>query len=190
VDHEKAAVAVVRFVEAVGVAGVDRKMEVGVGIHQLGRNCIEPLWSLTVALLKLRPKIARPPTDRIDLEDLETARVVLFPDFELRLFLENAHKDRRMFWHLLLPEQREQLGRQLLCCLGRQLLRCLGRQLLRCLGRQLLRCLGWQPIAVFAKARDRRQRRGKSRGQHKRTEYRGADHCCTPDVEPFLSECL
>jgi hypothetical protein len=88
VDHEQAAVAVVRFVEAVGVADVDRKIEVGVGIHQLGCNCIEPLWSLTVALLQLRPKIARPPTDRIDLEDLETAGGVLFPDFELRLFLE------------------------------------------------------------------------------------------------------
>ena len=47
-----------------------------------------------------------------------------------------------------------------------------------------------QLIAVFAKARDRRQCRGKSRRQHKRTDYRGADHCYTPDVEPFLSECL
>ena len=47
--------------------------------------------------------------------------------------------------------------------------------------------LGRQLIAVFAKARDRRQPRGKSRRQHKRTEYRGADHCCTSDVEPFLS---
>ncbi len=71
-----------------------------------------------------------------------------------------------MFWHLLLSEQREQLARHLLCCPGRQL------------------------IAVFAKARDRRQCRGKSRRQHKRTDYRGADHCYTPDVEPFLSECL
>src|SRR5216684_6632646 len=61
-----------------------------------------------------------------------------------------------MFWHLLLSEQREQLGRQLLCCLGRQL------------------------IAVFAKARDRRQCRGNSRRQHKRPDYRGADHCYTP----------
>src|SRR5262245_9984190 len=69
-----------------------------------------------------------------------------------------------MFWHLLLSEQREQLGRQ------------------------LLRCLGRQPIAVFAKARDRRQRRGKGHRQHKRTEYRGADHCCTGDVEPLRSE--
>ena len=93
-DHEQAAVAVVRFVEAVGEAGVDRKIEVGIGIHQLGRNCIEPLWSLTVALMQLRPKIARPPTDRKDLEDLEMAGGVLLPDFEFRLLLENAHKDR------------------------------------------------------------------------------------------------
>jgi hypothetical protein len=77
-----------------------------------------------------------------------------------------------MLWHLLLSEQREQLGRQLLCCLGRQLLCCPGRQLLCCRGRQLL--------AGFAKARDRRQCRGKSRRQHKRTDYRGADHCYTP----------
>src|SRR5438477_12599903 len=61
-----------------------------------------------------------------------------------------------MFWHLLLSQQREQLGRQLLCCPGRQL------------------------IAVFAKARDRRQCRGKSRRHHKRTDCRGADHCYTP----------
>src|SRR6266436_2563779 len=70
-----------------------------------------------------------------------------------------------MFWHLLLSEQREQLGRQLLCCPGRQL------------------------IAVFAKARDRRQCRGKSRRQYKRTDCgRGADHCYTPDdVDLFYS---
>src|SRR3984893_10392468 len=155
-DHEQAAVAVIRFVEAVGEAGVDRKIEVGIGIHQLGRNCIEPFWSLAVALIQLRPKIARPPTDRKGLEQLEMAGGVLLPDFELRLFLENAHKDRRMFWHLPLLQQREQLGRQLLCCEGRQL------------------------IAVFAKARDRRQCGDKSRRQHKRTDYRGADHCYTP----------
>src|SRR5262249_15013303 len=114
------------------------------------------LWSLTVALVQLRPKIARPPADRKDLDDLEMAGGVLLPDFELRLFLENAHKDRRMFWHVLLSEQREQLGRQLLCRPRRQL------------------------IAVFAKARDRHQCRGDSRRQHKRTDYRGADHCHTP----------
>src|SRR5262249_37340114 len=45
-------------------------------------------------------------------------------------------------------------------------------------------------MAICAEARDRRQRRGKGHRQHKRTEYRGADHCCTPDVEPLLSECL
>src|SRR5215471_7315085 len=101
-DHERAAVAVVRFVEAVGEARVDRQIEVGVGIHQLGGNGIEPLWSLAVALIELRPKIARPPTDREGLEQIEMAGGVLLPDFELRLFLENAHKDRPMFWNLLL----------------------------------------------------------------------------------------
>ena len=173
-DHEQAAVAVVRLVEAVGVAGVDRKIVIGIGIHQLRRNRIEPLGSLTVALIQLRPKIARPSADRIDLQELETAGGVLLPDFELRLFLENAHKDRRIFWHLPLPEQREQLGRQLLCRLGRQRLCRLGRR----------------RIAVFAKARDRRQCRGKSRRQHKRTDHRGADHCHAPDLEPLLSECF
>src|SRR5262249_30774532 len=127
---------------------------------QLGHNCIEPLWSLTVALIQLRPKIARPPADRKGLEELEMSAAVLLPDFEFRLFLENAHKDRRMFWHLLLSQQREQRGRQLLCCLGRQ------------------------RIAVSAKARDRRRCRGKSRRQHKRTDDRGADHCY-PRRGPF-----
>src|SRR5271166_4642844 len=71
-----------------------------------------------------------------------------------------------MLWHILLSEQREQLGRQLLCCLGRQL------------------------MAIFAKGRDRRQWRGKSGRQHKRADYPEADHCYAPDVQPALSECL
>ena len=174
-DHQQAAVAVVRLVEAVGVAGVDRKIVVGIGIHQLGRHRVEPLRRLTVALIQLRPEIARPPADRIDLQELETPGAVLLPDFELRLFLENAHKDRRMFWHLSLPEQREQLGGQLLCRLGRQRLCALGGT--PC-------CLGRRRTAAFAKARDRRQCRGNSRRQHKRTDHRGADHCHAPDPEP------
>src|SRR6187399_839974 len=116
-------------------------MVVGVGIHQLGRNFIESLWSLTVALPQLRPKIARPSTNWISLEYLETAGRVLFPDFELRLFLEDAQEDRRIFRHLLLFEQREQLGRQ------------------------FLRCLGRQRFCALAKARYRRQGGGKSRRQ-------------------------
>src|SRR5262249_4820227 len=135
----------------------------------------EPLWSLTVALMQLRPEIARPSTDRKGFEELETAGGVLLPNLEFRLFLENAHQDRRMLWHLFLSEQREQLGRQLLCCLGRQLLCCLGRQLLCCLGRQM--------IAVFGKARDRRQCRGKDRRQHQRTDHLGTHHCHPPDVD-------
>src|SRR6476620_4308277 len=129
-------------------------MEVGVGIHQLGRDRIKPLWRLPVALIKLRPEIARPPADRIGFQDLETAGRVLLPDFELRLFLEKTQHDRRRFRHLLLFEQREQLGGQ------------------------LLRCLGRQRFCALAKARNRRQRRGNSRPQYKSTSDRRADHCC------------
>ena len=55
---KKGAVVVVRLVEAVGKAGVDRKVVVGIWIHQVGRNCAEALRSLTVALMQFRPKIA------------------------------------------------------------------------------------------------------------------------------------
>ena len=93
-DHEKGAVAVVRLVKGVGKAGIDREIVVGIRIHQLGRDRIEALGRLTVALMQLRPKIARPPTDRIDLEELEMAGGVLLPDFKFRFFLEDAHQDR------------------------------------------------------------------------------------------------
>ena len=166
VDHEQAAAAVVRFVEAVREAGVDRKIKAGIGIHQLGGHCVEPLWSLTVALIQLRPKIAGPAADRIGLEDLETASSVLLPDFELRLFLENAHEDRRMLRHLLLPEQREQLARHRLCCLARQRRRLRLCRLARHLRRRRFCCPTRQLFSVVAKARDRRQCRGKSRRQH------------------------
>jgi hypothetical protein len=55
---KKGAVVVVRLVEAVGKASVDRKVVVGIWIHQVGRNCAEALRSLTVALMQFRPKIA------------------------------------------------------------------------------------------------------------------------------------
>ena len=45
------------------------------------------------------------------MEDLEKAAAVLFPDLELRLFLEDAQHDRRVLRHFLLLEQQEQLGR-------------------------------------------------------------------------------
>jgi hypothetical protein len=106
VNHEKGAVAAVRPVEGVGKASVDRKIEVRIRIHQLGRNCVEALWSLTIALVHFRPKIAGPPTDRIDLEKLKVAGGVLLPDFEFCFFLENSHQNPRTLRHMLLIEQR------------------------------------------------------------------------------------
>jgi hypothetical protein len=41
----------------------------------------------------LRPNISRPPTDRKDFEELETAGGVLLPDLEFGFFLENPHED-------------------------------------------------------------------------------------------------
>ena len=137
-DHEKGAVPLIRLVEAVGKAGIDRKIVVRIRIHQLGRDCIEPFRRLTIALMKLGPKVARPPTDRVSLEDLEMPGGVLFPNLEFRFFLENAHKDWRMFRHFLLLQQRQQFARQLHSCLSRQL------------------------IAVFAKTSDLRQCAGKN----------------------------
>ncbi len=70
-DHQKTAGAIVCLVEAVGKAGIDRKIVVGVGIHLRRRNGIESLRRLPVAFVKLRPEIAGPAADRIGLEDLE-----------------------------------------------------------------------------------------------------------------------
>jgi hypothetical protein len=85
VDQSKGAVPVVGLIEDVGKAGVDRKIVLGVRIHQLYRNRIEALGSLTVALMELRPKSALPPTDGVDLDDLEMTGGVLLPDFKFRL---------------------------------------------------------------------------------------------------------
>src|SRR5262249_12266122 len=121
----------------------DREIVVGIRIHQLRRNCIEPLRSLTVALMQFRPEIARPATDGIGFEELKMAGEVLFPNFELRFLLENADEDRRVFRHLFLLEERQQLARYFLGRLGWQL-------------------IGWELFAVFAKARERRQSAGES----------------------------
>ena len=152
-DHEKAAVAAVRLVESVRKAGVDRKIVARIRIHQLGCDRIEALRRLAVALALFRPDIARPAADRIGLEELEAAGVVLLPDLEFGLFLENPHEDRREFRHLLLLDQRR-------ADRGRQLLRRLGRQWRGKIGRR-------GGSGRLAKALDRRQCRGKSRRQHR-----------------------
>ena len=143
------------------------KIEVGVGIHQLGRNRIEPLRRLPVALVQLRPEIARPPADRIGLEDLETAGRVLLPDFELRLFLENAQR-RSANVSASSSVRAARAARRAVpsspwpatvCCLSPR------------------HMTGVKPAA-------------NSRRQHECTSDHGADHCCTPRPGAFRSECV
>src|SRR5208282_4482718 len=117
---------------------------------------IEALGGLAVAFADFWPKITRPATDRIDLEQLEARRGVLLPDFELRLLLEEAHEDRGVLRHVFLVEQRQHLRRQFFHRSGRQL------------------------IAVVAVATCKRQRTGENRRRHKRADKGGADQFDTP----------
>ena len=132
-NHEKRAMAVIGAVIGVRKAGIDREIIVGIRVHQAGRDRIEALGSLTVAFIDFGAEIAGPAADRIDLEQLETAGGILFPDLELGFFLEDADEDRGTLWHVPLWEQREQLRRQLFGCFGRQLIAVFGKALV---GRQ------------------------------------------------------
>ena len=85
VNHQEPAVAVIGAVIGVREAGIDREIIVGVRIHQAGRDRIEALGSLAVALSDLGAEIAGPAADRVDLEQLETPAGILLPDFELRI---------------------------------------------------------------------------------------------------------
>ncbi len=162
----KGAVAAVGGVKGIGKAHVDGQIVVGVRVHQLWRDGIETFGGLIVALVPLRPELARPAADRVELEKLETAGGGLLPDFELRFLLEDADQNRRKLWHLFLRQQRQQRGRQF------------ARRFLR----QRRRCfLGYG--STLGKAADRRQNAAHSRQDreqdHKRADERGADQLHT-----------
>ena len=93
-DHQEPAVAVIGAVIGVREAGIDREIIVGVRIYQAGRDRIEALGGLAVALSDLRAEIAGPAADRVDLEQLDAPAGTLLPDFELGFFLEDADEDR------------------------------------------------------------------------------------------------
>src|SRR4029079_6467760 len=90
-------------------------------------------------LVYLRPKFAGPVADRIGLEVIEAAVVLLLPDFELGLCLENPDKDRRLFRHPLLGEHR--------ACLRRERLQ-----------------IGWRKLAARCQREDRSRHGSRYRG--------------------------
>ena len=112
VDHQKGAGAPVRLIEIVGEADVDGEIVRRVGIHLPGRDGVETFRRLAVAFLDLGAKLAGPATDRIGLEQRKPPFVILLPDFELRLLLEQPHQDRRFLRHVLVLELGQHLGRQ------------------------------------------------------------------------------
>src|SRR5262249_49559100 len=70
--------------------------------HQAGRDRVEAFRRLPIALLDLRPELARPAADRIGLEQLELAVAIFLPDLELRLLLVEPHQNGRLLAHVLL----------------------------------------------------------------------------------------
>src|SRR5262249_54170465 len=82
-----------------------------VGIHLPGRDRVETLGRLAIALLNLGAELTRPAADRIGLQQRVAAGLVLLPDLELGLFLEDARKDRRLLAHALLLDERPHLRR-------------------------------------------------------------------------------
>src|SRR5262249_48726670 len=92
----------VRGVVFVREADVDGQVLSRVRIPQAGRDRVEAFRRLPVALLDLRPQLARPAADRIGLEQLELAVAVFLPDLELRLLLVEPHQNGRLLAHVLL----------------------------------------------------------------------------------------
>src|SRR4029450_3412720 len=87
VDHQELARASLRLVEGGRVAEVECEMRGGGGLHLPAADRVEPPGGLPVALLGLRPEIARPGADRVGLEMVEAAVVALPPALQLRLLL-------------------------------------------------------------------------------------------------------
>src|SRR5262249_14757149 len=107
----------------------------------------------TVAFLDLGAELARPAADRIGLEQREATVAVLFPDFELRFFLEEPHQDRRLLGHVLPFDLGEHLR-----------------------GDRLKRAQGGTGGTVGVATR-KQQRSGERRRRQKRADERTTDQC-------------
>ena len=110
--HYVSASSAVCAVVNIGIADVKRQVVMRVGVHLLRPHGVETLRGLAVAFPGLRAKVTRPAADRISLEQSEAAAGILFPDLDLRFFLEQADQNRRIDGHVLLFELRQHLLRQ------------------------------------------------------------------------------
>ena len=102
----------------VGIADIERQMIARPGVHLRRAHRIEPFRRLPVAFGELRPELARPFADVIVRDEVVAPVVLLLPDFELALFLEDARHDGRGAGHPLRLHLGEDLLRQLLFRVG------------------------------------------------------------------------
>ncbi len=80
--HQMRAGAVMRTVERVRIAHVERQIVLRIRVHLAGGDIVETFRRLAVAFLDLRAEIAGPFADRIGLQQRELAVAILLPDFE------------------------------------------------------------------------------------------------------------
>ena len=88
--HQVRACAAIGAVIGVGIADVECQVIVRPLVHLRWTHRIKPFGSLTVAFDKFRTKLARPLADIIVRDEVVAPVTLLFPDFKLALFLEDA----------------------------------------------------------------------------------------------------
>src|SRR5262245_44557851 len=108
--HEKRARAVVRAIESVGEAEVERAVPLAVRVERLLVDRIEALRRLAIALCELRAEPPRPAADRIGGKPM-VASVAQKPELELELALEDAHEDRRANGHAVRLQSPVEIGK-------------------------------------------------------------------------------
>src|SRR5262245_7319861 len=112
VDHQERASAAVRPIVGIRKSRIDREILAGVRIHQARGNGVKALGRLAVAGLELGAEFPRPAADRISTKERKSPTVVLLPNLELGLLLEDPHQDRRFLVHVLCFQRREHPFRQ------------------------------------------------------------------------------
>ncbi len=111
-NHERSTSVAIHAVIGIRVAEIERQVELAVRVHLARIDGVETFRRLFVTFLHFRPKPTGPVADRIGLEVIEAAIILLFPDFELRLLLENPDENRGFLSHALFGEQHLRFGRQ------------------------------------------------------------------------------
>ena len=92
--HDVAAAAPVGPVVGVGKADIERKVIVGIRVHLLAGDRVEPLGHLTIALAHFRAELTRPAAHREGLQQCIASVRLLLPDFEFGFLLIGANQHR------------------------------------------------------------------------------------------------